>query len=313
VNEIILKTFAERQKASVTEPFFPLGEVSIRPRRNDLLNWLYDKNVVEASEFSAHLFDKLFFAQFLKLASPEAYEEFHPRTSGLSEYLSRENAREAILGDFPDGFVVKAVGGMNSSGTGVLMDEAFFTALEKNPADFISSGSDPGELTGIISSGERFLVQEKIGTRQGEYRLHTLEDRVVRGATYTRWDQDWDRFIFTAAENALERFLHMLPKYMTSKQAWSFDFMGSPETGFKIVEVNTNRGRRKHWSGDLEIPDTLAAYTNHLESHYGALFLGEAGEELRNGVASGARHLEKFDAAAVARHLELKAQLGPRI
>lgn len=276
----------------------PIGEVEIAPTRNAFLAWIYSAGIVEASEFSAHCSDKLYFSRLVEREAPEA-AKFLPRTFGLAEFLENPALTE---------FVVKAAGGMDSGGQGIFTEAEFYAEIKKDSARFLGSGPECNPLTGLVSSGERYLVQEKLSGQ--ELRLHTLESRVVRGATFTRWDTPWDKFLFAAAENALERFLHLLPARLTDKQAWSVDLIGTPETGFRLVEVNTNRGEAGHWSGDLSIPDTLAAYVNHLERHYGAEFLGEAGRQLRAGEANREKFLAKFGVAAVARHEALKQGLN---
>jgi hypothetical protein len=295
------------------ETRMPVGAVEIRARRNDLLNWLYQSQIVEASMLSAHLADKLFFANAIKTYAAQAYLKFHPRSEGLQRYLEKESFKADIQKDFPKGFIVKPVGSMNSDGNNLLVDESFFTAVKNNPEGFFLKTKERCGLTGLFSSNERFLIQEKVGTKAEEYRLHTLEERVVLGATYTRWNQKWDHSNFVAAEKALQDFLQELPPFLTSRQAWSVDLMGSKDLGFKIIEINTNRGKQGHWSGDLEIPDTLAAYAKHLELHYGAKFMGEEGRKLLQGEANQEKYLEKFGAGEVARHQELRLELRQQL
>ncbi len=81
------------------------------------------------------------------------------------------------------------------------------------------------------------------------------------------------------------------------------------DSGYFIVEVNTNRGRQKHWSGDLVNPDTLRAYAEHLQKFYGARFLSEGAQKLLTGEASVEQYLEKFGADAVRRHQMLRKHM----
>jgi hypothetical protein len=89
--------------------------------------------------------------------------------------------------------------------------------------------------------------------------------------------------------------------------------MGSKDLGFKIIEINTNHGKRGHWSGDFEIPDTLAAFTKHLELHCGAKFMGEEGRKLLQGEANQEKYLKKIGADEVARHQELRHELRQQL
>jgi hypothetical protein len=275
-----------------------LGKIECAATRNGLLKVMYERGVVEAAPFSAHSADKLFFAKLVEALLPE--DSFHPKTRSLPELLPDLEAN--LKAEFPLGYVVKLVGSMNSEGEGVILS-GFLDLFRAQPEKFLALEPEVNGLTGVVSSGERFLVQELLGGREREFRLHTLEGRVVRGATYTRWDQGWDRLEFRRAEDTLQSFLDRLPSWFTARQAWSVDLIDSGE--FRLVEVNTNRGRSGHWSGDLVIPDTLMAYAQHLTLHYGALFEGEAEAFLR-GKANLAGFLEKFGAEAVARHQKLR-------
>jgi hypothetical protein len=202
---------------------------------------------------------------------------------------------------------VKPVASMGSDGKGFFFSiEDFFAKFSADPEHFLAEEVSP--LTGMLSSGEKYLVQEKVGEREREYRLHTLENRVVRGATFTRWDQDWQEEKFLAAEDALQRFLDQLPQWFTARQAWSLDLMESG-ADFFIVEVNTNRGSQKHWSGDLVNPDTLRAYAEHLQKYYGARFVSEGAQKILRGEASTAGYVEKFGLEAVQRHRELRKHM----
>ncbi len=298
----IPKLLADKKKSARTS-IAPLGEILItKPTRNAFLQWIYKIKLVETSAFSAHCSDKLIFAQILESVAPEVAEKFHPRTLGLKKALPKIHTL------FPRGFVVKPTDDMNSDGKSVYVEESFWEAYEKNPEIFLQTSPKPNALTGEVSSGETFLVQEKIGERAEEYRLHTLEHHVVKGATYTRWNQAWNRESFHRAEVALQEFLDALPRWVLAGQAWGVDLMEGPK-GFQIVEVNTNRGREIHWSGDLNIPDTLRAYVLLLEEKYGAVFSGKVGEMLRAGEANREKYLEKFGQEEVELHAALKHEM----
>ncbi len=283
----------EQQKQKT--PFSGTLEFAGVDTRNAFLKVVYAAGLVEASEFSAHCADKLLFARFIESILPNG--SIHPKTRGVKELLP--NLAENIHREFRDP-LVKPVASMGSDGKGIYFSiDDFLQKYSADPEFFLVEEISP--LTGILSSGEKFLIQEKVGQREGEYRLHSLEGRVVRGATFTRWDHDWNEEKFSAAENALQQFLDQLPSWFTARQAWSFDLMES-DSGFWIVEVNTNRGRQKHWSGDLVNPDTLRAYAEHVQKFYGAKFLSAGAQKLLNGEASAEQYVEKFGEEAVRRH-----------
>lgn len=288
----------ERRRASAPAPR-NLGEAEIAPTRNALLKWLYAKGVVEASLYSGHLSDKLFCYQLINDALPG-----HPllaRSCSVSE-IGRDAAERRAR--FPAGYVVKPTGEMDSNGQNLFLDgEDFFAQGNSRPETEVVN-----PITGLVSSGEKFFAQENLGAREGELRLHTLEAEVIPGATFTRWDTDWDLPKFAQAEAALRDFLSALPTWLTARQAWSVDLMEKKDGSFGIVEINTNRGLERQWSGDMMNPDVMQAYVLHLEASYGAKFLGESGELFRSAKADLAKYQEKFSEEARRRHSELKAR-----
>lgn len=173
-------------------------------------------------------------------------------------------------------------------------------------------GTAPNPITGLVSSGERYFAQENLGAQDGELRLHTLEAEVIPNATFTRWDQEWDLGKFARAEAALQELLSALPAWATARQAWGVDLMEKKDGSFGIVEINTNRGLERQWSGDMSNPDVMQAYVLHLESKYGAHFSGESGELFREGTADLAKYEEKFSEEARRRHSELKSRYRPQ-
>lgn len=289
---------AERERNASPAPR-DLGEVEIAPTRNALLKWLYAQGVVEASPYSAHLSDKLFCHRLLSEAVPES--RLLSRACSLAEIGPTPAERRAR---FPGGYVVKPAGEMDSGGLSIFLDgEEFFSRNLPSP-----QGEASNPITGLVSSGEKYFAQENLGAREGELRLHTLEAEVIQGATFTRWDQEWDLAKFASAEAALRAFLSALPAWVTARQAWSVDLMEKSDGSFGLVEINTNRGLERQWSGDMINPDVMQAYVLHLEAKYGARFLGDSGEAFRGAKADQAKYEEKFSEEARRRHSELKAR-----
>ncbi len=296
--------FLESRKLQI--PF--CGELVFRGEntRKDFMKTLYAALAVDASEFSAHCADKLLFTKWVESIrfSPTANGCGMPKTKSLKELLP--NLKENLEKEFHHP-VIKPVASMGSDGKGIYFSaEEFLQDFEKRPEYFFEEEISP--LTGLLSSGEKYFVQEKIGSRDQEYRLHTYQGSVVKGATFTRWDQDWDLKKFEEAEEALQQFLNTLPSWFTAGQAWSVDLMeGDP--GFSVVEINTNRGRKKHWSGDLTNPDTLAAYAKHFQEFYGAKFTSEGAKKILRGESKLEDFVEKFGWEAVKKHQELRKSL----
>lgn len=301
MNTSDLLSFLEGRRSQ--EPFD--GDLVFRGEntRKDFLKTLYSSQAVEASEFSAHCADKLLFAKWVEeIANPrENFTCGIPKTKSLKDLMP--DLEKNLKSEFPNP-VIKPVASMGSDGKGFYFStEEFLQEFQKRPVFFLEDEVSP--LTGILSSGEKFFVQENIGSRENEYRLHTYQGKVVKGATFTRWDQDWDLKKFDQAEEALQTFLNTLPLWFTARQAWSVDLMEG-QGGFYVVEINTNRGRPKHWSGDLTNPDTLAAYCRHFEEFYGAKFESEGAKQLRRGEARLEDFVEKFGWEAVRKHQELR-------
>lgn len=304
-SERLFQAAAAQQRAA-REPRPLLRTYAGRATRNDFLAWIYESALVRADEFTAHTADKLFFAKLLDTYAPEAYAAFHPRTFSVAELGASPSA---FLKDMQ--VIAKPVAGMNGEGGRIYPSTYEFLAyLSQDPSLFGAGG--PSALTNLLSSGERYLVQEKVGGRGPELRLHTMEGRVVKGATFTRWDEHWDAALFAEAERAMQDFLDLLPAWFVDRQAWSADLLRGQD-GFKLIEVNTNRGKPAQWSGDLSLPDVLSAYARHLESYYGADFSQAGGPELLAGQGNLEKFVKKFGAEAWERHQSLRSRsfLGP--
>lgn len=278
-----------------------LAPYSGRSTRNDFLTWLYQNSLVRADALAAHLSDKLFFAKLLAAVAPEAYASFHPRTFSLTD-LGSEPA--AALSEIE--IVAKPAAGMNGEGGRVYLSRAEFLQAFAERPELFGAEEEPSPLTGIISSGARYLVQERLSGE--EFRLHTFEGRVVEGATFTRWDSPWRKEDFLAAETAMQRFLDLLPRWLVRGQAWSADFLRT-DKGFRLLEINTNRGQARQWSGDLSLPDVLGAYTQHLTRYHEADFSAAGGPALLAGEGNLEKYIAKFGAEAWARHQGLRAGL----
>lgn len=307
---------------------------NIRPKRNDLVKLMYQNDLVRVNKLSYRLADKLFFYRTFKSSAPEVTEKYLAKTYGVKDFLLRHQLvdpekkkiivkkkvlRELLNDIFPGGFLLKPTTGFNSNGVG-------FIFKEKDIVETLSGNLDQllkedhfdrpfyCPFLETIASGEQYLIQEKfspVGKKakidnRWEYRVHTLENRVVEGGTFQRWDKHWDENELFIINALVQNFLNQLPPFLTLRQGWSFDVMRLGEREIKIIEVNTNRGAPRHWSGDMQLPETLAGYTRHLEDFYNLYVDGKAGRILKSGKADWEKFIKKNGEKVAAKHVKLR-------
>jgi hypothetical protein len=289
--------------------------ISVSPRRNPVLKSLYDKGVIEYSSFTLLLSDKLVMSKVLEHYLQADFQKFHPKTVGLIEFLaanklvdkkgqliaSRAQIAAAFRNSFPNGQIVKTATGWNSKGRNFLysVDDIVSELFDKSSdlyrqEHFVSPLVS--ESLGTVLSGERWIVQEKIGDSEAmvylknpgkgikEYRIHALNGRVIKGATLGRWpeqEKSIDRNDFGNVELFVQEFLNRLPLGLRQQQGWSFDIAEVRPGFYQIVEVNTNRGMAAHWSGWFQSPQVLGGLVRHMEHFYNWRFTGFSGALLR--------------------------------
>ncbi|MDZ4084182.1 MAG: hypothetical protein U1E10_14660 [Bdellovibrionales bacterium] len=221
---------------------------------------------------------------------------------------------------FPTGFVARPAVGVapRETGSGLFRDSDGFVA-ELVQADTFLYRPDhikrPVRSTVLdeIASGEAVVLQEDIlakravelGARASdakrawrEVRVHTYEGRVVADAKPNFWVRDdklSDEEIFSAQKFVAE-FLRQLSPQLLIRQAWSIDVLllddavqavpGRKVVEMKIADIITNRGRRGGWSGYLDQPRVIGAYTRHFEAHAGVKFVGLGGQVLRRNAGN---------------------------
>lgn len=221
---------------------------------------------------------------------------------------------------FPTGFVARPAVGVapRETGRGLFGDSDGFVAELIQSDTFLyrpDHRKRPVRSTVLdeIASGEAIVLQEDIlarravdrGLRAGvatkgwrEVRIHTYEGRVVADAKPNFWVRDdnlTDQEIFSAQKFVAE-FLRQLSPQLLNRQAWSIDVLllddviqavpGSGVVEMKIADIVTNRGRRGGWSGYLEQPRVIGAYTRHFETFAGVKFVGIGGHVLRRNAGN---------------------------
>ena len=142
----------------------------------------------------------------------------------------------------------------------------------------------------VRTTVEKFIVQElqpgfhPSMRRTKEFRIHTLEDKVIVGATYKRWSFSPFPVRAPQVEQQVETLLSQLPKSLLRGLDMSLDVVVATDGKIKIVDVNTAGTKNYDWSGYLANPWTRQAYALHLEANYNMKFSGLDGFLLRNAI-----------------------------
>lgn len=303
-------------------------EVRSGSTRNEWLKKLYGEGLVEASELTRLLSDKAIMAGLLESFLGKESEAFHPKTMGLKYFLAKHalvdakgvlqrdeaKIKAALAGEFPHGYIVKPAAGINSEGK----SKGFYFKMDKfladlvredspvySPADFQTPFVSP--LLGVVASGEMLILQENVVLAAGaesplttkefaEVRAHTFEDKLVAGATYSRWAESKVKVTkehFRATDELIQALLAKLPKEFLARQAFSIDVAVLANGYTRILDVNTNRGREIQWSGYMPRPGVIGAYTRHLEAEKKLHFAGLNGALLRSGWGNYLHYLKK--------------------
>ena len=150
-----------------------------------------------------------------------------PVTRGLTRQAS-SGLRRALERDFPSGFFLKPALGDSSGDLGIQdASEAALLAFETAP---------PATASGRIED-ETWIVQEKVPIEK-EYRVHSIEDRVIDDLTLLRYgtgDIPGER----DAPNAfVQRLLDRLPDGIVGGSMLGWDVALTPEGRFVVIEVN---------------------------------------------------------------------------
>jgi hypothetical protein len=291
-------------------------EINIRAKRNPFRSLLYEHDLIEYGDRTLFMTDKLFMAKVWQEYLGDDFELYHLKTLGLKEYLSRNNlidnngkvivSREKLKKllelEFPNGLIAKPAIGMSSDGKGFYnnIDEIVDLIMKADgeiySEDFVKK---PFHWSHVkrFTSGEEFILQEKmdfggdVGEKNAyaimnEYRVHTFYDKVVEGATETRWESKNTVEMNNKVNAYVQRFLDSLPKEFTNRQAWGLDVFVLPNGKFKIIEANTNRGKAGNWSGYSYDSRNLGAHVRHIEKYFKWKFTGFSGFLFRNNLAN---------------------------
>lgn len=235
---------------------------------------------------------------------------------------NEEQIRQLFESEFPDGFLIKPTFAWSTGGhSGLFLDpDEVYRLIQQGSSElftprdlvnpFVAGEFKPFPPILLPLSGEKFMIQGLVkGTRSderdfrnfsvnsdlshsgmNEYRVHTFQDKVVEGATVSRWETRNSKAKIEKVNQFSQQLMDSLPKSLTNRQAWSLDVMITPDGDLKLIEINTNRGWRTNWSGWLKFRWILKAHVRHLESEYGWKFTGISGWMLRNGLGNLKSH-----------------------
>ncbi|MDG0816283.1 hypothetical protein [Bdellovibrio svalbardensis] len=303
-----------------------LKPISCRPVRNDWLKALYTHNLVEVSERTGLFTDKLYLYKALSANIKSGLHLYHPHTMGLREFFNKhalltaeqelaplEKIEIALRSEFPTEAVLKPTTVINTGGEKGLYlfsTNAILKALHSKQPELMQTlfATKPhyAELIDKVASGEEFLLQENIGTLAGypliekakhyeEIRIHTYEDDVIKGASFSRWSMNEIKNSqkFYWAQDFVQDFLNQLPKEFLAGQAWGLDLLVFDNGTIRILEINTNRGVPGQWTGFLSRPQLMGAYTRIIEKKKNVRFRGLSGILLRHDLGNITKHLKK--------------------
>lgn len=304
-------------------------EIDSPSTRNGWLEQLYKNKLVESGELTRNLTDKLVMGLLIDALAGDKGEHFYPKTMGLKYFLAknglldskknlirdRAKIESALKKEFPLGAIVKPAAGINSAGKA----KGFYFKLEKFYDDLLKPGSDlysaqqysepykPELIRGHVASGEWLILQENVVTAAGskrvlvtkefkEARVHTFEDKVVKGATYKRWAEmdPLEPEMAARVEAFVQDFIDSMPKPFWYRNAFSMDVAIMDNGVMRIIDINTNRGEPEHWSGYLPQPRVLKWYVRHMEANNDVHFAGLGGTLLRNGLGNYMKNLKKY-------------------
>ncbi len=294
-------------------------DIAAGASKQSWLSAIYSKNMIEASWATQMLADKRILAEILDRELGQDARLFYPKTLGLREFLTKhqltnakgvitatgEQIDEALFSEFPAGFVVRPAVGVapQERGHGLYADsDEFVVDLLKEGSPLYSPSHKravKSHILDTIASGEAIVLQEDVMRVADakkrlknqffhEVRVHTYENKVIEGAVPARWVQT---NLLTPeqihrAEQRVGEMLKSLPMEFLNRQAWGVDVAVMDNGEMRVIDVVTNRGKEIPWSGYLDQPRVIGAYSRHFEMNYGMKFQGWSGTLIRNNFAN---------------------------
>jgi hypothetical protein len=167
----------------------------------------------------------------------------------LVQRVSLRDLRNILHETFPRGFVIKTALGDCSGNDCDHRTEAALSMVESSAK---------------YSSGEEFIVQERKNIRH-EYRVHTIEDRVIEDLTVHRHQGSVKPGERDGPNRYVQRILDALPAGFTSGSNLGWDVALLDEGNFAVIEVNIG-GIHTHYNPGFH----ASGFFHHRE--YGAIY-----------------------------------------
>ena len=322
VDPIALKLIAQIDERPIRVPQNEVTSVEVVPTKSAWLAQIYILNLVEASNLTAILSDKLLQTRVFEHYLGQKSDRFLLHTIGLKEFLLKyhltdpegqlipdtDNFEEALATEFPSGFVVRPALGVAplERNHGLFASNDDFLKAIFRPDNQLYQARTlhqniKSHIIGSVASGEAIILQDdftksyrapqKLKMKVYErIRLHSFENKVVQDATPDLWSLrrnfDVNAEQTKNIEKFVQDFLDSLPEVCTTRQAWGID-VGLLDNGeMKILDIITNRGMKTAWSSYLDEPRILGAYTRHIQEHLNIEFRGFGGFLFKQNLAN---------------------------
>ncbi len=289
--------------------------IPVAASKSQWLMAVYGKQLVDASNSTGLLSDKLLFYEVAKREVGLDVDKFLVRTVGLRDFLVQEglvsaDGRLSADGDkieaslfkiFKAGFVARPAVGVapRETGRGLFKTTDDFVAELLKTDTFLyrpdhRNRAVRSTILDEVASGEAIVLQEDLSSKQPgkfvwrEARVHTYEGRVIPDANTNYWiaNGHLSKQEVAGAQKFVGDFLALLSPGLLARQAMSFDVLILPNGELKISDVVTNRGRKVAWSQYLDQPRVIGAYTRHFEQYAGIHFTGFSGLLLRKNAGN---------------------------
>jgi hypothetical protein len=154
-----------------------------------------------------------------------------PRTYGFNratQAIGAASLRQILPIQFPTGFVIKPAVGDSTGNDCDSRTEGFLRWIENRGC----ATPVPGPLT-----EEEFIVQERKSIRH-EYRVHTVEDRVIEDLTVRRHAGAVGPGERQAPNDYVQSILNALPAGLTAGAILGWDVALTAEGGLSAIEIN---------------------------------------------------------------------------
>jgi hypothetical protein len=217
---------------------------------------------------------KLMQALVLNLLLPESV----PASSGLSFRLRgipRLNVREYLSNEYPEGFVVKeTLGDSSGDRAGADVAHSVLGSLESGRSNLNRAEGEHAPSGCESLAEEKYLVQQRVEIAH-EYRVHSLEDRVILNLTTRRYGDGTVTSERDAPSAYVQGLLDRLPSGFVGGSLLGWDVAKTRGGAFRVVEVNFSGYHLVHrpgfhCSGYFHDPGSGQGNTARLLCHIGA-------------------------------------------